>query len=79
MDNTPTIFDLPQSRDRATRLMTYLAEQIVNGPKHPGAVGDPPAKIIPHVPEVPSGRKPSGWRQVCCRSPDVINLSKWVA
>eukprot|EP00959_Pyramimonas_sp_CCMP1952_P028074 589228-Pyramimonas_sp.AAC.1 len=44
--------------------MTYLAEQIVNGPKHPGAVGEPPMKVVPSVPAVPSGRAPSGWRQV---------------
>eukprot|EP00240_Pyramimonas_obovata_P000007 CAMPEP_0118929078 /NCGR_PEP_ID=MMETSP1169-20130426/6179_1 /TAXON_ID=36882 /ORGANISM="Pyramimonas obovata, Strain CCMP722" /LENGTH=1274 /DNA_ID=CAMNT_0006871201 /DNA_START=88 /DNA_END=3912 /DNA_ORIENTATION=- len=64
VDNTPEIFNLPQSRDRATRLMTYLAEQIVNGPKHPGAVGDPPAKVVPVVPPVPAGRQAGGWRQV---------------
>jgi len=64
VDNTPGIFNLPKSRDRATKLMSYLAETIVNGANHPGAVGEPPSDIIPEVPASPEGPKPSGWRQV---------------
>lgn len=31
LDETPSLFDLPQRQDRATRLLTYIAEVIVNG------------------------------------------------
>ncbi len=31
IDNTPDLVELPKRRDRATRLLTYLAETIVNG------------------------------------------------
>ncbi len=31
IDQTPELFDFPPRRDRATRLLTYLAETIVNG------------------------------------------------
>src|SRR6056297_1229909 len=31
IDQTPELFELPRRRDRATKLLTYLAEQIVNG------------------------------------------------
>jgi len=37
----------------------------VNGPKHPGAVGPPPAKITPPPPAVPKLEGPlTGWRDV---------------
>ncbi len=31
IDTSPNLFELPKRRDRATRLLTYLAETIVNG------------------------------------------------
>src|SRR4029077_11238507 len=33
IDDTPALFDLPQRQDRATKVLTYIAEVIVNG--HP--------------------------------------------
>src|SRR5262249_13002028 len=33
LDDTPELFDLPQRQDRATKLLTYIGEVIVNG--HP--------------------------------------------
>ncbi|MEM6665171.1 MAG: pyruvate carboxylase [Pseudomonadota bacterium] len=33
IDNTPALFDVPQKRDRATKLLTYIADVTVNG--HP--------------------------------------------
>ena len=39
--------------------------QVVNGPKHPGAVGAPPAKITPPPPKAAAhGKPPPGWRDV---------------
>lgn len=31
IDETPALFDLPQRKDRATKLLTFLSEMIVNG------------------------------------------------
>ena len=49
-------------------MLTYLAEMIVNGPNHPGAIGPPPSKITPLTPEIPRNADPNiapaGWRNV---------------
>lgn len=51
-----------------THVLEFLAEQQVNGPKHPGAVGAPPAKAAPPPPPLPRAADPhippSGWRAV---------------
>ncbi|MCZ2342518.1 MAG: pyruvate carboxylase [Bacteroidales bacterium] len=39
LDETPALFDLPARQDRATKLLAYLAEIIVNG--HPEVKGKP--------------------------------------
>ncbi len=39
IDETPELFRLPQRQDRATRILTYLADVIVNG--HPDVKGRP--------------------------------------
>ena len=52
---------------RSSKLLTYLADQVVNGPNHPGAIGAPPTKITPGAPEIPlilQGKPLTGWRDV---------------
>ena len=48
------------------RRLTYLADMVVNGPNHPGAVGLPPTKLNPAVPvfEHLEGKPLEGWRDV---------------
>jgi pyruvate carboxylase len=73
IDNTPELFDLPHRQDRATKLLTYIAEVIVNG--HPevnrgakseerGAKNVPRVRMIPRepapVPAVPSATSADG-------------------
>ncbi len=52
IDETPDLFDFPLRRDRATKLLTYLAEIIVNGNTHvkgrPKSVRRNPAPV-PYV------------------------------
>lgn len=48
IDETPALFDLPQRQDRATKLLTYLAEIIVNG--HPDVRGQRPAGPVVPMP-----------------------------
>jgi pyruvate carboxylase len=47
IDETPALFRLPQRRDRATRILAYIAEVIVNG--HPD-VKNRPRPIPPNAP-----------------------------
>src|SRR5579872_2839757 len=49
IDETPALFKLPVRQDRATRLLTYIAEIIVNG--HPEVGGKKPGgRISPSLP-----------------------------
>jgi pyruvate carboxylase len=66
IDGNTSLFMLPDDRDPATKMLTYLAEMVVNGPNHPGAVGLPPLKTTVKIPQVPAGAKKDfpGWRQV---------------
>ena len=43
--------------------------QVVNGPSHPGAVGNPPSSITPPSPRVQGmgSQEPSGWRDLLQR------------
>ncbi|HID21734.1 MAG TPA: pyruvate carboxylase, partial [Planctomycetaceae bacterium] len=64
IDEAPELFDFPPRRDRATKLLSYLADVIVNG--NPLVQGRPePARRSPApVPRVETGRPvPSGMRQ----------------
>ena len=64
LDETPELFHFISPRDRATRLLTYLGEVIVNGnpevadKPRPGVIR--PAPVPPHVPGAP----PPGSRQL---------------
>jgi pyruvate carboxylase len=63
IDNSPELFDTVRRRDRATKLLTYIADVTVNG--HPEARGRPlppadaPKPILPVFP----GPAPEGTRQ----------------
>jgi pyruvate carboxylase len=49
IDETPELFHLPVRQDRATKLLTYIAEIIVNG--HPEAGGKKPSgRVLPPLP-----------------------------
>ena len=64
IDETPELFDFPQRRDRATRLLRFLSEVMVNG--NPEMAGRPePAELPPAavLPPRPDGPIPTGHRQ----------------
>ncbi len=64
IDETPELFDFPKRRDRATKLLTYLAETIVNG--NSLVKGRPRAtrRVAAPVPAVNStASRPDGTRQ----------------
>jgi pyruvate carboxylase len=49
IDETPELFHLPRRQDRATKLLTYIGEVIVNGPVEPAA-RLPAGRSIPRAP-----------------------------
>src|SRR5262249_58069972 len=49
IDETPELFFLPRRQDRATKLLTYIAEVIVNGPLE-AAAKLPSGRTIPREP-----------------------------
>jgi pyruvate carboxylase len=57
LDETPSLFQLPQRQDRATKLLTYIAEVTVNG--HPEIKGGKPAGIPRDPAPVPASALPS--------------------
>ena len=65
IDETPELFDFKKRRDRATKLLTYIADITVNG--HPEAAGRPkPAAHVkaPKAPIAPVDTPPDGARQL---------------
>ncbi|XP_069695215.1 pyruvate carboxylase, mitochondrial-like isoform X2 [Periplaneta americana] len=65
IDEHPQLFQLPQSRNRAQKLLNYIGTVLVNGPSTPLATKLKPAEINPHVPEIPIGPEPpQGFRQI---------------
>ena len=79
IDQTPGLFDIKPRRDRATKLLHYLAEIIVNG--HPTIRKDqrrsPASFVEPRLPPVPPGPPPPGTAQLLAeRGPR--GLAQWV-
>ncbi len=64
IDETPELFRAPPKRDRATRILTYIGETIVNG--HPEMKGRPrPARLeAPRLPAVELRGPPPGTKQL---------------
>ena len=57
IDETPELFAFPRRRDRATRLLRFIANVTVNG--NPEATGRPLPPAHAHAPIVPSGFPPA--------------------
>jgi len=73
IDDTPALFDLIGSQNRAQKLLAYLGELAVNGSQVKGQIGEPKFKgvikippIIDHSGNVVDTSQPStkGWRDV---------------
>jgi pyruvate carboxylase len=63
IDETPELFRWPRKRDRATRLLRFIGEVIVNG--HPEVRGRAlPTRVVEaRAPRLPPGEPPAGTRQ----------------
>jgi pyruvate carboxylase len=78
IDETPELFAFPEQRDRATRVLTYLAETIING--NPHVKGRPVSKRrvpapVPHVD--PQEPMPGGMRQKLIEM-GAEKFSRWI-
>ncbi len=79
VDETPELFVFPPRRDRATKLLSFLGEVIVNGhPTIPKEKRLSPASLRdPRLPALPKGPLPEGTRQILDREgPD--GLVRWI-
>lgn len=64
LDETPELFHFIPRKDRATKLLTYLGEVIVNGNKEVAGKPKPAVMRQPVVPTHPSGPPPRGTKQL---------------
>ncbi|MGE3172858.1 MAG: pyruvate carboxylase [Planctomycetota bacterium] len=79
IDDTPELFELARSKDRATKLLTYLASVVVNG--HPTIQKEQRPKQLeflpPPVPEVPKEAPPPGTATILAEGgPDAV--VRWI-
>lgn len=65
VDDTPELFVFPRRRNRAQRLLRYLADVAVNGPSVPGMTDAKVQAVKPIVPEATrESPPPQGWREI---------------
>ncbi len=64
IDETPGLFDLPESQDRASKLLQYLAEVIVNGNSEVRGKPVITTRQAAQVPTLPPGAAPAGTRDM---------------
>jgi len=66
IDRHPELFHFAPQKDRANKLLRYLAEVQVNGHPMPGAdPSKPPSTLVPVIPRIESSvSPPNGWKQV---------------
>jgi pyruvate carboxylase len=63
IDQTPELFQIPRKRDRATRLLTYIGDVIVNGNAEVKGRAQPKVPVFPRAPRVALGAPPPGTKQ----------------
>ena len=56
IDTTPALFAFPKRRDRATKILTYIADITVNG--HPETMGRPKPAVGLRAPRAPAAIAP---------------------
>src|SRR5271170_6042415 len=64
IDQTPELFVIPRKRDRATRLLSFIGDVIINGnPEVKKRHAKPQSPVFPRVPRVPLPIPPPGAKQ----------------
>ena len=75
IDETPELFLIPRKRDRATRLLNFLGDVIVNGNPEVKGRAKPRHAVFPRVPRVPLKAAPAGTKQLL----DTLGPEKFAA
>src|SRR6266566_943989 len=76
LEQTPALFRYASRRDRATRLLTYLGEVIVNGNPEVAGKKRPEAMRVAVSPASPEGDPPPGTRQLL-RKLGAAEFARW--
>ena len=63
IDETPELFQFPRRRDRATRLLRFIGDIVVNGNPEVKGRAKPARMTLPRVPPIPVGQPPAGTKQ----------------
>ena len=63
IDETPELFRIPRKRDRATRLLSFIGEVIVNGNPEVKGRARPKQPVFPRLPRMALGSPPAGTKQ----------------
>jgi pyruvate carboxylase len=63
IDQTPELFRSPRKRDRATRLLSFIGDVIVNGNPVVKGRAKPPRPVFPRLPRVALKPPPAGTKQ----------------
>src|SRR5271170_4671790 len=63
IDRTPELFIIPRKRDRATRLLTFIGDVIVNGNPEVRGRQKPKAPVFPRAPRIILPAPPPGTKQ----------------
>jgi pyruvate carboxylase len=78
IDETPALFDFPRRRDRATRLLRYIADVTVNGNPELEARPRPPAHaLVPRPPRADGAEIPEGTRDLLRRE-GPQGIARWM-
>ncbi|HHY21020.1 MAG TPA: pyruvate carboxylase, partial [Bacilli bacterium] len=77
IDKTPELFEFPESKDRGTKMLTFIGETIING--YPGLESEKkPVFDKPLIPKVDDSKPmPKGTRQILDQQ-GAEGLAKWV-
>jgi pyruvate carboxylase len=67
IDETPELVQIPRKRDRATRLLSFIGDVIVNGNPEVRGRPKPPQPVFPRLPRTPPGRPQAGTKQLLDR------------
>ena len=67
IDETPELFEVYPRRDRATRLLSFLGDVLVNGNPEVAGRPDPGPQLAPSLPALPDQDPPEGSKQLLDR------------
>ena len=64
IDQTPELFQIPRKRDRATRLLSFIGDVVVNGNPEVKGRAKPKAPVFPRAPRVAPSAPSPGTKQL---------------